>query len=106
MTTTVVAANRELARPILQLTGNRRLSDALAGCDEKGWDALPLAEKEMARLFPRQRRPPNAGSAKTPGAYRDLIRVPANCVAFKGRRDECLNRTAEIGAAVGSDRVR
>jgi len=26
-----------------QLTGDRRLSDALADCDARGWDALPLA---------------------------------------------------------------
>jgi hypothetical protein len=35
-----------------QLTGDRRLSDALAQCDDQGWDALPLAAKEMCRLFP------------------------------------------------------
>ena len=35
-----------------QLAGDRRLSDALAKCDERGWDALPLAAKEMSRLFP------------------------------------------------------
>ena len=35
-----------------QLTGDRRLADALAECDERGWDALPLAAKELARLFP------------------------------------------------------
>jgi hypothetical protein len=35
-----------------QLTGDRRLSDALAECDATGWDALPLAPKELTRLFP------------------------------------------------------
>jgi len=35
-----------------QLTGDRRLSDALAACDGRGWDALPLAQKELSRLFP------------------------------------------------------
>ncbi len=35
-----------------QLIGDRRLSDALAECDARGWDALPLATKEMSRLFP------------------------------------------------------
>ena len=35
-----------------QLTGGRRLSDALAACDGSGWDALPLARKELSRLFP------------------------------------------------------
>ena len=36
-----------------QLTGDRRLSDALAECDERRWDALPLAAKELSRLFPK-----------------------------------------------------
>ena len=36
-----------------QLIGDRRLIDALAECDERGWDALPLAAREMCRLFPR-----------------------------------------------------
>jgi hypothetical protein len=35
-----------------QLIGDRRLSDALAECDAKGWDALPLAPWELSRLFP------------------------------------------------------
>ena len=35
-----------------QLIGDRRLSDSLAQCDERGWDALPLAPKELTRLFP------------------------------------------------------
>ena len=35
-----------------QLTGDRRLADALTHCDERGLDALPLAAKELARLFP------------------------------------------------------
>jgi hypothetical protein len=31
---------------------HRRPSDALAECDERRWDALPLAAKELSRLFP------------------------------------------------------
>ncbi len=34
-----------------QLTGDRRLSDALAECDERGWDALffgPLVHRVRA----------------------------------------------------------
>ena len=34
-----------------QLIGDRRLIDALAECDAKGWDALPLAPRELNRLF-------------------------------------------------------
>jgi hypothetical protein len=48
-----------------QLIGDRRLSDALAECDEQGWDALPLAAKEMSRLFPiygQRKNPPRVGS--------------------------------------------
>jgi hypothetical protein len=35
-----------------QLTGDRWLSDALTECDERGWDALSLAAKELTQLFP------------------------------------------------------
>jgi hypothetical protein len=35
-----------------QLIGDRRLSDAPAECDAKGWDAPPLAPWELSRLFP------------------------------------------------------
>ena len=28
-------------------------SDTLAECDERGWDALPLAAQELTRLFPK-----------------------------------------------------
>jgi hypothetical protein len=35
-----------------QLTGDRRLSDALAECDASGWDALPLPPRELSRLLP------------------------------------------------------
>jgi len=52
-----------------QLTGDRRLSDALAVCDEREWDALPLAAKEMCRCSlacGERKGPPNAGSPKTP----------------------------------------
>jgi hypothetical protein len=36
-----------------QLTGDRRLSDALAECDERGWDALSLAAKEADPALPK-----------------------------------------------------
>lgn len=36
-----------------QLIGDRRLIDALAECDAKGWDAMPLAARELNRLFPK-----------------------------------------------------
>ena len=59
--------------------GDRRLSDALGECDEKEWDALPLAAKEMSRLFPHLRETQKAAERWTaknpPEAYRDIIRV-------------------------------
>jgi hypothetical protein len=62
-----------------QLTGDRRLSDALAECDGRGWDALPLAAKEMSRLFPNLWATKKAAErwiVKTPlKAYIDIIRV-------------------------------
>jgi hypothetical protein len=62
-----------------QLTGDWRLSDALAQCDERGWGALPLAAKEMSRLFPRLWATKKAAERwivkNPPEAYRDIIRV-------------------------------
>jgi hypothetical protein len=55
-----------------QLIGDRRLNDALAERDERGWDALPLVAKEMPRLFPifgQRRNPPNAGTRRTPQSH-------------------------------------
>ena len=62
-----------------QLAGDPRLSDALAECDGRGWDALPLAAKEMSRLYPNLWATKKAGErwiVKNPlDAYRDIIRV-------------------------------
>jgi hypothetical protein len=35
-----------------ELVGDNRLTDALAACEGNGWDALPLAPREMSRLCP------------------------------------------------------
>jgi hypothetical protein len=35
-----------------QLVGDQRLAAALTKCDARGWDALPLAPRELHRLFP------------------------------------------------------
>jgi len=62
-----------------QLTGDRRWSDALAECDERGWDALPLSAKELSRLFPNlwaTKKAAERWTAKNPPEpYRDIIRV-------------------------------
>jgi hypothetical protein len=62
-----------------QLTGDRRLGDALAECDERGWDALPLAARQLNRLFPTLWATPKAAERwivkDPPKAYRDIIRV-------------------------------
>jgi hypothetical protein len=62
-----------------QLTGDRRLSEALAECDARGWDALPLAAKELARLFldlwPTKKAAERWIAKNPPKAYRDIIRV-------------------------------
>jgi hypothetical protein len=62
-----------------QFTGDRRLSDALAECDERGWDALPLAAKQLRRLFPKLWKTNKAAEdwgRKNPlNRYRDIIRV-------------------------------
>jgi hypothetical protein len=38
-----------------QLAGDPRLSGALAECDARGWDALPLAPRALAQFLPEQR---------------------------------------------------
>jgi hypothetical protein len=62
-----------------QLIGDRRLSDAPDESDERGWDALPLAAKEMSRLFPHlsaTKKSAERWLAKNPPEpYRDIIRV-------------------------------
>jgi hypothetical protein len=35
-----------------QLAGDSRLADALAACEENGWDALPLAADTLSELLP------------------------------------------------------
>jgi broad specificity phosphatase PhoE len=60
-----------------QLTGDRRLADALAECDERGWNALPLAAKELTRLFPALLNTKKAAerwiAKNPPETYRDII---------------------------------
>jgi hypothetical protein len=35
-----------------ELAGDGRLEEALALCEENGWDALPLAPEKLSELFP------------------------------------------------------
>jgi hypothetical protein len=35
-----------------QLAGDSRLANALAACEENGWEALPLAAQKLSELFP------------------------------------------------------
>jgi hypothetical protein len=62
-----------------QLIGDRRLSDALAEYDEQGWEALPLAAKQMSRLLPHLRATKKSAerwlAKNPPEAYRDTIRL-------------------------------
>ena len=50
-----------------QLIGDWRLSDALAKCGARRWDALPLAPKEMCRLFPSLWATAKAAGYRSPG---------------------------------------
>jgi hypothetical protein len=62
-----------------QLIGERRLSDAIAECDARGWNALPLAPTELTRLFPALWATKKAAerwiAKNPPEAIRDIIRV-------------------------------
>jgi len=56
--TVVIHCNIPLDLPVDELVtwralvGDGRLAQALEACEENGWEALPLAAKELARLFP------------------------------------------------------
>jgi hypothetical protein len=56
--TVVILCNIPLDLPVdelmtwRELTGDGRLLKALEICEENGWEALPLAVKELTRLFP------------------------------------------------------
>ena len=56
--TVVILCNIPLDLPVdelvtwRELVGDGRLARALERCEEKDWEALPLASAELARLFP------------------------------------------------------
>ena len=79
-----------------QLTGDRRLSDALAECDARGWNALPLAQKELSRLFPELWETTKAAErwlARNPLVpLMNIIRVWGVLVNYKPRRQRCWSR--------------
>jgi hypothetical protein len=56
--TAVILCNIPLDLPVdelvtwRELVGDDRLAEALALCEENGWDALPLAPEKLSELFP------------------------------------------------------
>jgi hypothetical protein len=72
-----------------QLIGDRRLATRLTECDARGWKALPLAPKELCRLFPALWDTAKAAerwTAKDPQkAYIDIIRF-GGFLTLIGRR--------------------
>jgi hypothetical protein len=56
--TVIILCNIPLDPPVdelgtwRELVGDGRLAQALEAREEKGWEALPLAAKELTRLFP------------------------------------------------------
>jgi hypothetical protein len=56
--TVVILCNIPLGIPVdqlvtwRQLVGDNRLTQALEACEKNGWDALPLAAKQLNLLFP------------------------------------------------------
>ena len=59
--------------------GDGRLAQALEQCEENGWEALPLAAKELTRLYPdlwRTRKAAEDWARKNPlNPYNSTIRV-------------------------------
>lgn len=91
-------------------TGDRRLSDALAECDERGWDALPLAPKELARLlrdlWPTKKSAERWVAKNPPEAYRDIIRakvlgVTAEDIRVKERETAFCDKDRACGQPGG-----
>jgi hypothetical protein len=101
-----------------QLTGDRRLSDAPAECDARGRDALPLAARDLLRLFPNlwtTKKAAERWTAKNPPeAYRDMIRVWGVFTDYRhsgrhGRWSKALVRhgaDARVALAKGARGVR
>ena len=62
-----------------QLAGDGRLAQALEACEKNGWEALPLAAKELHRLFPdlwRTRKAAEDWARKNPlNSLLSIIRV-------------------------------
>lgn len=65
-----------------QLIEDKRLADALGECDRRGWDALPLAPRQLHRLFPKLWKTERAAERwvvknmkNTPPSFKDTIRV-------------------------------
>ena len=89
-----------------QLTGDRRLSDALAACDGRGWDALPLAQKELSRLFPELWETTKAAErwlARNPlFPLMNIIRVWGVLVDYKPRRQRRWSKALVRHGANGS----
>ena len=73
-----------------ELIGDRRLGDALAECDARGWDALSLAAKELTRLFPQlwdTKKAAERWTAKNPPqANINIIRVWGVLNAYRAPR--------------------
>ena len=73
-----------------ELAGDGRLAKALEACEENGWEALPLAPKELTRLFPELWGTESAAEGwlrknrLTPSV--SIIRVWAVFVDYKPRR--------------------
>src|SRR5215470_12050502 len=72
--TVVILCNIPLDIPVdalvtwRELVGDGRLAQALEACEENGWEALPLAAKELTRLsrsYGGQGRPRRIGRGRT-----------------------------------------
>src|SRR5262249_57684806 len=56
--TVIILCNIPLGIPVdelvtwRELVGDGRLANALKMCEEKGWEALPLATEKLSELFP------------------------------------------------------
>jgi hypothetical protein len=107
----------------MRLRSRSRGSDCRGCRKQREWDALPVAPKELARLFPglwpTKKAAERWNEKNPPEAHRDIIRVWGVFVDYKSKRQRRWSRAlvrhgavprtaiaAVLGVAAGNIQVR
>jgi hypothetical protein len=87
-----------------ELAGDGRWADALAACEENGWEALPLAPEKLSELFPElwgtQKAAERWLGNNPPNPVISIIRLWGVIVAYRraGRRGRWSKALVRHGA--------